>query len=131
MFHHVLVKFLITRELGKIERSWSHFLFWGGFKVNLKYAEKRKRKRVVETSDSTETKPLSENKSGDCDEQIDLEEITSAQPVEKELEWENNEFSVLGYVDKTQIIEEITSAQLPEEEIDYIKNDSPVLGFEM
>ena len=49
------------------------FLFWGGFKVNLNSAEKRKRKRIVETSDNTETKPLSENKSRDCDEQIDLE----------------------------------------------------------
>ena len=64
---------------------------------------------------------MSENKSGDCDEQIDVEEITSAQPVEKEPEWENNEFSVLGSVDKTQIVEEIISAQLPEEEIDCIK----------
>ena len=60
MFHHGLVKLLITQELGKLERSWSHFLLWGGFKFNLKGVEKRKRKRVVETSDSTETKPLSE-----------------------------------------------------------------------
>ena len=115
MFHHGLIKLLITQELGKLERSWSHFLFWGVFKVNLKSTEKIKRKRVVETSDSTETKPLSENKSRDCDEQTDLEEITLAQPVEKELEWENNEFSVLGSIDKTQIVEETTSTQLTEE----------------
>ena len=60
MFYHGLVKLLITQELGKLERSWSHFLFWGGFKVNLKSIEKRKRKRVVENSNSTKTKPLSE-----------------------------------------------------------------------
>ena len=78
MSHHGLVNLLFTQELGKIERLWSHFLFWGCFKVNLKSAKKRKRKRVVETSGSTETKPLSENKSGDCDEKIELEEITSA-----------------------------------------------------
>ena len=56
MFHRGLIKLLITQELAKLERSWSHFLFWGGFKVNLKGAKKRKRKMVVETSDSTETK---------------------------------------------------------------------------
>ena len=107
------------------------FLFWGGFEVNLKSIEKRKRERVLKTSNSTETKPLSDNKSGNGDEQTEPEQITSAQPVEKEPEWENNEFSVLGSVDKTQIVEEITSAQLPEEEIDCIKNDSPVLGSEI
>ena len=92
----------------------------GGFKINLKSAEKRKRKRVVETSDSTETKPLSKNKFGDCDKQTDLEEITSAQPIEKEPEWENNELSVLGSVDKTQIVEEIISTQLPKGETECI-----------
>ena len=102
-------------------------LLGGGFRVNLKSAEKRKRKRVVETSDSIETKPLSENKSGDCDEQIDLEEITSAQPVEKEPEWENNELLVLGSVDKTQIVKEIISTQLPEGETECMKNESPIL----
>ena len=117
MFHHGLIKLLITQELAKVERSWSHVLFWGGFKVNLKGAEKRKRKRVVETSDSTETKPLSEY----CYEKIDPEEITSAQLPEKEPGWENNENSNLGSVDKTQIVEEITSAQLPEEEINCIR----------
>ena len=73
-FHHGLIKLLITQELGKLERSWSHSLFWGAFKINLKGAYKRKRKRVVENFDSTETKPLSKY----CYEQIDLEEITSA-----------------------------------------------------
>ena len=33
---HGLIKLLITRELGKLERAWSHFLFWGVSKVNLK-----------------------------------------------------------------------------------------------
>ena len=80
MFHHGLIKILITQELGKLERSWSHFLFWGVFKVNLKSTEKIKRKRVVETSDSTETKSLSEN----CYEQIDPKEITSTHLLEKE-----------------------------------------------
>ena len=70
---------------------------------------------------------MSENKSVDYDEQTDLEEITSAQPVEKEPEWENNEFSMLGSVDKTQIVEEIILAQLPEGEIECMKNDSPDL----
>ena len=121
IFHHGIVNILITRELGKLERSWSHSLFWRGFKVNLKGAEKRKRKRVVETSNSTETKPLSENKSGYCYEQIDPKETTSAQLPEKEPRWENNEKTILGSVDKTQIVEEITLAQLPKEEIDYIK----------
>ena len=70
---------------------------------------------------------MSKNKYGDCDEQTDLEEITSAQPVEKEPEWENNEFSMLGFVDKTQIVEEIISTQLPEGETECMKNDSHVL----
>ena len=91
--------------MGKLERSWSHFLFWGGFEVNLKPTEKRKRKKVLKTSDSIESKPLSNNKSGDCDKQIELEEVTSAQLVEKEPECENNECAVLGSVVKTQIIE--------------------------
>ena len=90
MFHHGLVKLLITQELGKLERSWSHFLFWGGFEVNLKPTKKRKRKKVLKTSNSTESKPLSDNKSGDCDKQIEPEEVTSAQLVEKEPECENN-----------------------------------------
>ena len=39
MFHHGLIKLLIfTQKLGKVERSWSHFIFWGGFKVNFKDA---------------------------------------------------------------------------------------------
>ena len=114
MFHHGLVKILITQELGKLERTWSHFLFWGAFKVNPKSTEKRKRKRVVETSDSTGTKPLSKNKSRDGDEQTNLEEITSAQPIEKEPKWENNELSVLGSFDKTQIVKHIISTLLPE-----------------
>ena len=77
MFHHGLVKILIMQDLGKLERTWSHFLFWGGFKVNPKSTKKRKRNRVVETFNSTETKPLFENKSRDGDEQTNLEEITS------------------------------------------------------
>ena len=131
MFHHGLIKLLITQELGKLERSWSHFLLWGGFKFNIKDAEKRKRKKVVENYDSIETKPLSENKYGDCYEQVGPEEITSAQLPEKELGWKNNENSNLGSVDKTQIVEDITLAQFPEEEIDCIRNYSPVLGSEM
>ena len=103
------------------------FSLLGGFKVNLKGVEKRKRRRVVETSDSTKTKPLFE----DCYEQIDHEEITLAQLPEKEPGLENNENSNLGSVDKTQIVEEITSAQFPEEEIHCIRNDSPILGSEM
>ena len=85
MFHHGLIKLLITQELGKVERSWSHFIFWGGFKVNSKYADKRKRnknpykKKVLESLDSAETKPWSENKSEDHHEQECPEEITSAQ----------------------------------------------------
>ena len=67
MFHHGLFNLLITKELGKIEKSWSHFLFWGGFEVNLKPTEKRKRKKVLKNSDSTKSKPLFYNKSGDCD----------------------------------------------------------------
>ena len=47
MFHHGLIKLLITQELGKLERSWSHFIFWGGFKVKFKDAEKRKRKKKI------------------------------------------------------------------------------------
>ena len=47
MFHHGLIKFLITQELGKLERSWSHFLLLGGFKVKFKDAEKRKRKKKI------------------------------------------------------------------------------------
>ena len=78
MFHHGLFKILITEELGKLESSWSHFLFWGGFEVNLKPTKKRKRKKVLKTSDSTESKPLSDNKFGDCDKQIETEEVTSA-----------------------------------------------------
>ena len=84
MFHHELIKLLINQELGKLERSWSHFLFWGGFKVNPKDVEKIKRKKVVETSDGTETKPLSENKYGDCYEHMGPKEITSTQLPEKE-----------------------------------------------
>ena len=74
MFHHGLIKLLITQELGKLERSWFHFIFWEGFKVKFKDAEKRKRKKkssknkVLETSDSAETKPSSENKTEDCHE---------------------------------------------------------------
>ena len=58
MFHHGLIKLLINQELGKVESSWSHFLFLGGFKINLKDVEKRKRKKksskkkVLETYDS-------------------------------------------------------------------------------
>ena len=79
MFHHGLINLLITQKLGKVERSWSCFLFWGGLKVNLKDAEKRKRKKksskkkVLETSDSAETKPSYENKIEDYDEQECLE----------------------------------------------------------
>ena len=36
IFHHDLVKLLISKELEKHERSWSHFLFWFGFKVEFK-----------------------------------------------------------------------------------------------
>ena len=63
MFHHGLIKILINQELGKVERSWSHFLFWGGFKVKFKDVEKRKRKKksskknVLETYYNVETKP--------------------------------------------------------------------------
>ena len=64
----------------------------------------------METSDSTETKPLSRNKSRDCYEHMGLEEITSTQLPEKEPLWENNEISILGSIDKTQIVEEITSS---------------------
>ena len=87
------------------------FSLLGGFKVNLKGEEKSKSKRVVKTSDSTETKPLSQH----CYEQIDLENITSTQLAEKEPGWENNENSNLGSLDKTQIVEEITLARLLEE----------------
>ena len=31
IFHHGLIKHLITTELEKIDRSWQHFIFWYGF----------------------------------------------------------------------------------------------------
>ena len=106
MFHYGLNNILITQELGKLERSWSHFLLSGVFKASFKYAKKIKRKKVVETSDSTETKPSSENKSGDCYEQVGPEEITSAQLPEEEPRWEKNDSPVLGSVDEMQTVKE-------------------------
>ena len=111
MFHHGLIKLLINQELGKVERSWSHFLFRGGFKVNLKYAEKIKRKqkssrkKVLEIPDSAETKPSSE-KSEDRHEQECPEEITSTRLPEEESGWIKNDNSVLVYVDEIEIVKE-------------------------
>ena len=31
VFHHGLIKLLITTQLEKIDRSWQHFIFWSGF----------------------------------------------------------------------------------------------------
>ena len=31
VFHHGLIKLLITSELGKTGRSWQHFIFWSSF----------------------------------------------------------------------------------------------------
>ena len=58
VFHHGLIKLLITQELEKEERSWSHFLFWSGFKVNFKEIKgKRKqspsKKKAKECSSNT------------------------------------------------------------------------------
>ena len=107
MFHHGLIKLLITQDLGKVERSWSHFLLWGGFKVKFKDAEKRKRKKkyskkkVLETSDSAETKPSSENKTEDYQDQQDcLEDITSTQLPEEDPRRKRNDNSVLGSIDE-------------------------------
>ena len=36
VFYHGLIKLLIIQELDKGERSWSHFLFWSGFKFDFK-----------------------------------------------------------------------------------------------
>lgn len=33
VFHHGLVKLLVLDELEKHNRTWSHFLFWLGFKL--------------------------------------------------------------------------------------------------
>ena len=35
MFHHGLIKLLVLRELGKINKYWSPFLFISGYEVNL------------------------------------------------------------------------------------------------
>ena len=35
LFHHVLIKILITIELKKMDKSWKHFLFWSCFEVEL------------------------------------------------------------------------------------------------
>ena len=46
IFHHDLVKLLIAKELEKHGRSWSHFLFWSGFKIEFKECEESKRKKT-------------------------------------------------------------------------------------
>ena len=44
IFHHGMIKLLIAQDLEKYERSWSHFLFWSGFKVEFKEGKEGKRK---------------------------------------------------------------------------------------
>ena len=46
IFHHNLVKLLIAKELEKHGRSWSHFLFWSGFKVEFKEDKEGKIKQT-------------------------------------------------------------------------------------
>ena len=112
VFHHGLIKLLITQELGKLERSWSHFIFWEGFKVKFKDAEKIKRNKksskikVLETSNSAETKNSSKNKIEYYHEQECLEEITSTQLPQEEPGLKRNDHSVLGSVDGIQSVRE-------------------------
>lgn len=46
IFHHGLVKLLITKELEKHKRSWPHFLFWSGFKVESRESDESKKKQT-------------------------------------------------------------------------------------
>ena len=33
VFHHELIKLLITTDLKNMDKSWHHFLFWSGFEA--------------------------------------------------------------------------------------------------
>ena len=70
--------------------------------------KKSSKKKVLETSDSAETKPSSENKTEDYHEQECLEEITLAQLPEEEPGLKRNDHSVLGSVDEIQIVKDRT-----------------------
>ena len=111
MFQNGLINLLIAQELGKVKISWSHFILWGCFKVNLKDVEKIKRKKkssrkkFLEIPHSVETKPSSK-KYEYCHEQEYSEEITSAQLPEEEAQWIKNDRSVLGYVDEIETVKE-------------------------
>ena len=50
VFHHDLIKLLIDKELEKKVWTWSHFLFWSGFKTNGKSEEGKQVKIKLRSS---------------------------------------------------------------------------------
>ena len=43
LFHFGLIKMILVEELRKKERTWEHFMFWGGFELDTQ-PDKGKRK---------------------------------------------------------------------------------------
>jgi hypothetical protein len=53
LFHFGLIKMIIVEELRKRERTWEHFLFWGGFELETQ-PDKGKRKSSKKSTNSSE-----------------------------------------------------------------------------
>jgi hypothetical protein len=45
LFHFGLIKMIIVEELRKRERTWEHFMFWGGFELETQPDKGKKKSR--------------------------------------------------------------------------------------
>ena len=53
IFHHGLIKLIISTVLQKREKTWEHFIFWSGFKTD---QEEQSQRRQVDKGQTLITK---------------------------------------------------------------------------
>ena len=144
MFHHGLIKLVISIVLRKRENTWDYFLFWSGFQIEKEdQAQKRqlnkgqnlvkklKKKVTVKNEEDSETgKSMNqEDENVKIEQQINIEENKVSNSEVKEMELVENAFPLelnQGVREDVKEQEQVPITVLSEEEERSLSNEASV-----